>query len=162
MPFASPVGFLVLFGFSLLAVFPLWWPLTAWEPWCSFLNQKRYIQQNRRHLAINWLWRDLKLSGCLREILYFPRTLTSCCALKIYRKRTIWEILIKGPRADVAWVMGFVPVHYVQNSKLEITYDFCHCPFNENYSVWLWTQILLSKLRRVSSLYTWIPITVEK
>lgn len=154
--------FLFNFGFSIFTVFPLWWPLTAWEAWCSFLNQERYIQQTRRYLAINWLWRGFKLSGSLREILHSPRTVTSCCALKIYRKRMIWEILIKGPRADVAWVMGFVPLYYVQHSKLKITYDFCHYPFNENYSMWLWTKILLSKLRRISSLYTWIPITVEK
>lgn len=95
-------------------------------------------------------------------ILYSPRTVTSCCALKICRKTMIWEILIKGPSIDIAWVMGFVPLYYVQNPKLKITYDFCHYPFNENYSMWLWTEILLSKLKRISSLYTGIPITVKK
>lgn len=63
--FPSPVLF--CFVFCIFTVFLFWWPLTAWEPWRSFLNQEIHTERNRRYLAINWLWRSFKLPGWLRE-----------------------------------------------------------------------------------------------
>lgn len=157
MTFTSPVLF--CFVFSIFTVVLFWWPLSAWEPSYAFLNQEIHIQQNRRYLAINWLWRGLKLPACLREYCIPPEQSQAAVLWRFAGREWYGRFWLRD--IDIAWVMGFVPLYYLQNPKLKITYDFCHYPFNENYGLWLWTEILLSKLRRINSLYTGIPITVE-